>query len=83
VEDDEPYLILPPEKHLFYPTPLDAGPRRDLNDGDIAIASGDRGGSGHRAVELSGRAVERSEPPARSFTATRARCGSCEKGGSN
>ena len=20
-EDDEPYLILPPEKHLFYPTP--------------------------------------------------------------
>src|SRR5262249_34893284 len=21
VEDDEPYLILPPEKHLFYPTP--------------------------------------------------------------
>jgi hypothetical protein len=21
VDDDEPYLILPPEKHLFYPTP--------------------------------------------------------------
>jgi len=22
VDDDEPYLILPPEKHLFYPTPV-------------------------------------------------------------
>jgi hypothetical protein len=24
VDDDEPYLILPPEKHLFYPTPAES-----------------------------------------------------------
>src|SRR4029453_5905813 len=24
--DDQPYLILPPEKHLFYPTPTVSGP---------------------------------------------------------
>jgi len=39
VEDDEPFLILPPEKHLFYPTP----PRRAMHRGvpqrpHIAIA---------------------------------------------
>src|SRR5262245_31018338 len=28
VGDDEPYLILPPEKHLFYPTPTRIAPRR-------------------------------------------------------
>jgi hypothetical protein len=28
VEDDEPYLILPPEKHLFYPTPTRGATRR-------------------------------------------------------
>ena len=28
VEDDEPYLILPPEKHLFYPTPTRSAARR-------------------------------------------------------
>src|SRR4029434_1675766 len=26
VGDDQPYLILPPEKHLFYPTPTVSGP---------------------------------------------------------
>jgi hypothetical protein len=30
VEDDEPYLILPPEKHLFYPAPDEiVMPRRE------------------------------------------------------
>jgi hypothetical protein len=42
VEDDEPYLILPPEKHLFYPTP----PRRPMRPRSRLI--------GHPAVELSG-----------------------------
>jgi hypothetical protein len=28
VEDDEPFLILPPEKHLFYPTPTVSAPFR-------------------------------------------------------
>jgi hypothetical protein len=28
VDDDEPYLILPPEKHLFYPTPTRSAARR-------------------------------------------------------
>jgi len=28
VEDDHPYLILPPEKHLFYPTPTVSGSLR-------------------------------------------------------
>jgi hypothetical protein len=28
VEDDEPYLILPPEKHLFYPVPIGSAERR-------------------------------------------------------
>lgn len=30
VEDDEPYLILPPEKHLFYPTPTRSAQHRPV-----------------------------------------------------
>src|SRR5262249_53069697 len=39
VEDDHPYLILPPEKHLFYPTPtVDASLRPKLRRPPVVMA---------------------------------------------
>jgi hypothetical protein len=39
VDDDEPYLILPPEKHLFYPTPAPRAQHRGVPERPpVAIA---------------------------------------------
>jgi hypothetical protein len=49
VEDNEPYIILPPEKHLFHPGPMPVGTRETPNQPSVP----------HRRAEAADRAPRR------------------------